>query len=487
MSKIFGRDEEVKLLNDFLKSNEAKFLALYGRRRVGKTYLIRNFFSVKNNVIFFDVSGLKNASMQHQIENFTTRIGEVFFQGVTPRQEKNWEDTFRLLTKIMEQIPKNKKIVLFFDELPWMATANSKLLQNIDYYWNQYWSKDSRIRLVICGSSTSWIIDKIIDNKAGLHNRVTHKILLEPFKLSEARKFLISQNINITKSQMLPLYMVTGGVPFYLSYYKKGLSVAQNIEQIAFQKNSLLLGEFDNLFSSLFENPELYISIIRLISKNWSGISQESIFREIEGLSKGGEGQKKLKALEDSGFIKKFIPFQNKKRGIYYKLIDEYSLFYLKWIEPIKNTLFTGNIQKGYWVKEMKSQNYSIWSGYAFEIICYKHVLQISKALGIEADSIPYTWRYVPKKGKDDQGAQIDLLFDRTDDAITICEIKYYNDKFKLTKEYLNILDRKKRVFEKQTSTKKQIFISLIASNGVAKTYYADKIIDNVITIDDLF
>lgn len=486
MDKILGRREEIDLLKNLLKSGVPEFLSLYGRRRVGKTFLVRNYFSNKEDVIFFDATGSKNTAMSDQIENFMTRIGEVFYNGFKPAKETKWQSVFKILTETINKLPKDKKIVLFFDEFPWMATSKSKLLETLDYFWNQYWSKDNRIKLIICGSSASWIIDKIINNKGGLHNRITQKLLLEPLTLGATKKFLMQKGFKINNKQVVDLYMVTGGIPYYLTKFRKELSVAQNIEQIAFKKNAFLLGEFDNLFSSLFEKEDIYINIVRHIAKNRCGTSQKEIFTNIKEAPKGGETLKKLKALEDAGFIKSFKPFSHQKRGLYYKVIDEFTLFYLKWIEPIKQTLFAQGCANHYWENEMRTPAWASWSGHAFECLCYKHIPQISQQLKINPASFPNTWRHIPKNGSKERGAQIDLLFDRPDNAITLCEIKYRNSPYVLDKDYIEALNRKIKVFQEKTKTQKQIFIAMIASHGLKNNFYADQI-SQILTLEDLF
>ena len=484
---LLNREPEQKILSEFLESDKPEFMAIYGRRRIGKTFLIREFFKNKKSIIFFNTMGSKDGSLVEQIRHFTKEIGNTFYSGAVLKHGKTWDETFDLLTKAINIVPKNKKIVLFLDEFPWMATKKSRLLQNLDYYWNQHWSQNKRIKLIICGSSASWIINKIINNKGGLHNRITRQILLEPLDLYATKRFLQTIGVKLNNRQILQIYMVTGGVPYYLESIKKGLSATQIIEQLAFRKKSLLLDEFENLFSSLFSNHEICVEMIRLMSQYRYGIGQEELFREMGKNIKGKLGITKLKELEDAGFIISFKPIFHQRRGIYYKLIDEYTLFYLRWIEPIKKTLIKKVLPSGYWEKQQDSAAWASWSGLAFESVCYKHLPQISAALKLSPTAIPSTWRYVPTKGSKEQGAQIDLLFDRADDAITLCEIKYTDYPFTIDKQYAQKIKNKIDVFKKVTRTHKQIFFAMISGTGINKSIYSDELIDDIVTLDDLF
>jgi AAA+ ATPase superfamily predicted ATPase len=484
---VMGREAEQLILKDFLNSSKPEFIAIYGRRRIGKTYLVREFFKDKK-AIFFSITGARECSLSEQIGHFTKEIGNIFYNGALLKQGKNWNETFELLTKAISATPQNKKVVLFLDEFPWMATRKSKLLQNLDYYWNQHWSNDKRIKLIICGSSASWIINKIINNKGGLHNRITRPALfLEPLKLQATKRFLNRQGVKLTNKQILQIYMITGGVPYYINNIQKSLSATQIIEQLAFRQKSLLLNEFDNLFSSLFNNHQICEDIIRIISQYRYGIGQEELFQKIDKRIKGKLGLTKLKELEEAGFIISFVPHFHRRRGIYYKLIDEYTLFYLKWIEPIKKTLLRKTLPPGYWEKQQNSPSWNSWSGLSFESICYKHIEQISKSLKLSPTAIPSTWRYAPKKESVHDGAQIDLLFDRDDDAITLCEIKYTDTPFIIDKQYAKILQKKIDVFKKVTKTDKQIFLAIISVSGIKQTIYSEEMVDAVITLDDLF
>lgn len=483
---IIGRKKELRILEQMCCSDNPEFLAIYGRRRVGKTFLIRSFFE-GNDFIFFDIMGAKDGSLLEQIKHFTKRIGEIFYKGANLVAGNNWDNTFEILTEAIKAVSGNKKIVLFFDEFPWMATKNSRLLQSLDYYWNQHWSKDKRIKLIICGSSASWIIEKIVNNKGGLHNRLTKDIYLEPFDLTNTKQFLYEQGIVLNNRQVVKVYMVTGGIPYYLSKIEKGLSATQNIERLSFVRKSFLLKEFDNLFSSLFDKSDTYIEVIRTIAKHRYGIGQEELLKGMGKALCGKSGKHMLQSLQDTSFIISFKPHLHKRRGIYYKVIDEYTLFYLYWIEPIKDALLEKGLSKGYWEKKQLSAAWHSWAGYAFESVCYEHLPQIRKKLDLSPTAVPRTWRYAPIKGSKEQGAQIDLLFDRDDDAITICEIKYTDKPFEINKQYAKNLINKVEVFKKITRTTKQIFIAIISANGLKTNMHSKELISGCVTLDDLF
>ena len=486
MKKIIGREEEKRVLQQIYHSDKPEFLALYGRRRVGKTFLIRQFFTQKE-AMFFNVTGAKNGTLLEQLKHFTKQLSAAFYDKLEIVSPKTWDSAFELLTETIKKQPKRKRIVLFFDEIPWLATRKSRLLENLDYYWNQHWSNDPRIKLVICGSSASWIIQKVIKNKGGLHNRITHKIRLEPFTLEETKTFLHHSGIKLIDQQILMLYMLTGGVPYYLSDLDKGLSAAQLIEKLAFTSKGLLFDEFDQLFSSLFTHSDKYEQLIRLIASQRQGIGQRELLNKLGKSDLGSTGIKRLEELEEAGFIMSFMPFQHKRQGIYYRAIDEYTLFYLQWIEPLKNTVAKKGLPLGSWQDIQNAAEFHNWLGYAFEAVCYKHINCIRKALKISPSAIADSWRYVPRKGAKERGAQIDLLFDRRDDAITLCEIKYTDKPFVLSKDYVEVLQRKMKVFREQTNTKKQLFMAMVSVNGLKNNFYADDLICATVTLNDFF
>jgi AAA+ ATPase superfamily predicted ATPase len=487
IKNIVGRHEEITLLKGKLSSVSAEFIAVYGRRRVGKTYLINQFFSEQTG-IYFEQTGLNDGSLQQQLSVFSEQLSQTFYKGISLTPPKNWMEAFQKLTVAIDDLPKNKRVTLFFDELPWLATPKSGFVKALGHYWNTKWTNRKKLILIVCGSAASWMLENIIYSKGGLHNRITAKIPLQPFTLKETAFYLTSLGINLNHQQLLQIYMAIGGIPHYLNAVKKGLSAAQNINSMCFKKNGLLFKEFDSLFHSLYEDPESYINIIRTISKKSQGINRDELIYN-SGISSGGYLNTRLRNLEEAGFIISYLPVGHSKRGIHYRVIDEFTLFYLTWIEPMCNKTLGSSVTDHYWESLIKKPAWNSWSGYAFESICFKHIDIIKKVLGL--DHIPAfcsSWQYQPTKKKTgDEGAQIDLVFDRDDGCITLCEIKYSEKPYLLTKNYAQDLQKKENIFNKITRNKKQIFWALVSSNGVTSNDVLKKQIDQVITLRDFF
>ncbi len=487
MGKLIGREDELSILEAAYKSDSPELIALFGRRRVGKTFLVTSCFSGRKNSVFFNIIGVKDGKTRQQLKNFTDEVISIFYRQDTRLEvPKNWFDAFKLLAAEIKA-SSQKKIVLFFDEFPWMVTHKSELLPAFEYFWNKFCAGDPRVKLIICGSSAGWILKKIVNNRGGLYNRVSERIHLVPFTLLETKRYLAQKGVRLNNKQITHIYMVLGGIPFYLSRVNPGLSAIQAIAELAFKQHSFLLEEFDNLFATLFNGGEGHIELARIIAQHRYGIGQESLAKEVSSVASGGTLVRWLKDLEQAGFIKRFKPFLAKKRGVYYKMVDEYTLFYFKWIEPIRSTLLEEGKRKDYWERLQSSQGWLSWAGYAFESICYRHINQISNALGISASAIPATWRYVPAKGSIESGAQVDLLFDRYDDTITLCEIKYTHDPFVIDKSYAKKLEEKIEIFRRRTKTRKNIDMAFISASGLKKTLYSGKMVSGVCVLNDLF
>jgi uncharacterized protein len=459
---------------------------------VGKTYLIRNFFQPKG--FYLEFTGIKDGAKREHLARFTETLVKKFYPVQFSKNYKilfksptTWYAAFELLSSELEKLPKNKKFTLFFDELPWMATKKSGLIQALDYFWNTRWSQWRQLKLIVCGSAASWMLDHLINAKGGLHNRLTQTLKLKPFDLLQTKKFLTSRNIHLNSTHILDLYMMMGGIPHYLEQIKKSKSVIQNIDSICFQQDGILYQEFFRLYPALFDNPELSIRIMRVIARRHDGISKEKLVQEMRKTS-GGRFDKRLEELEVSSFIQGFVPYGHKKRDQFYRVIDEYTLFYLKWIAEFAEQRVLTFKNKSYWGNISNTPTWYNWAGYAFENVCLKHIDNIIEALGLS--HIPCkigSWRHIPKKKSADPGTQIDLLFDRADNNITLCEIKYSHKPFIIDKTYAQNLKNKIETFERYFPTHKQINLALITPVGLKRNIWSEELISQDINLGDLF
>lgn len=474
MEKIIGRELEQIQLKSIIESQEAELLAVYGRRRIGKTYLVRNAFEKQ---LVFEFSGVHNATLYQQLNIFGIAMSKA--TGYSISTPTSWIHAFTLLTEYLKPLIKKEKKVLFIDEFPWLHTPRSGFMQAFENFWNMWASKEKNLVVVICGSAAAWMIKNIINNRGGLHNRVTRKMRLMPFTLGEVEAFLKDRKILLDRYQITQLYMVMGGVPQYLKMIEKGESAMMAIDRICFTKDGFLNDEFKNLFNSLFDDAASHMVVIKALAKKGKGLTRNEIIDTCK-LKSGGGTTQLLEELNESGFIEIYTPYGKTAKDSIYKLVDEYSLFYTKFIE---NGKLKG---AGSWAKYSTTSSWISWSGFAFENICMKHIKQLKSALGIESvHTEHYTWRYTPKQIEN--GVQIDLLIDRQDMCINLCEMKFSINEFEITKSYAKDLQAKIDVFREKSKTKKTIFLTMVTSKGVkySKNYLG--LIQSEIKIDSLF
>jgi len=478
MKKIIGRKEEMKLLGDALASKKAGLVAIYGRRRVGKTYLIHTYFEDR---IAFELTGQYKASLKTQLQQFSKELQDATGSALALKSPDSWVDAFHALEQYLATKDKRKKWVIFFDELPWLDGRKSGFLSAFEHFWNTWASRQSNMLIVVCGSAASWMIRNIAGDKGGLHNRITQKIKLVPFTLTETEQYMKYLGNPMDRYQIIQLYMAFGGIPPYLDTAGKGNSAQQAIEKSCFSKDGLLRGEFTNLYDSLFDMADNHITVVRALADTTRGLTRQEIIDTCK-LSSGGRTTEMLEELEESGFIASYLPFGKSTKDAVYRLVDEFSIFYLKFMDERRTT------GKGAWPKLSAGASYIIWSGMAFEAVCLKHVEQIKEALNIGSYKTEEgIWRYVPAKGKKEKGAQIDLLIDRSDKSINICEMKFYNDKYAIDKSYAGELQQKLDVFKDKTNTKKTLYLTMITTYGLKENVYAEQLVKKSLTMDALF
>ena len=470
---IIGRVKEQDSIKQSLMSGRPEFLVVFGRRRVGKTYLIREYF---NKQYSFYATGLPKEKMHGQLRAFHDSLLQYGSEDKTI--PKDWFEAFRRLRELLEservrRDPVSERRVVFLDEVPWMDTARSDFQSALDYFWNSWGSGQQDFMLIICGSATSWIIRNILNDTGGFHNRVTRRIHLAPFSLAECEKMLVGNGISMTRSQMLECYMVFGGIPFYLNLLDRRLSLTQNIEKLIIREEGELHYEYINLFQSLFKKAQSHIKVIETLGERKSGMLRADL-AQLSGVPDGEGLTKVLTELEQCGFIRKFRNYTKKVNGCFFQLIDPFVLFSLEYIK---------NRKVDSWVSFYSTPGYYSWRGNAFEILCVNHIPQIKMALGIPAvESTEFSWR-----SKDSTpGAQIDLVIDRKDGIINLCEMKYTDKPYVIDEEIEKQLLGKREVFRKETSPEKAVHIVLVAASGLQRNEHA-YVVQNVIPGDALF
>lgn len=465
---IIGRDPERQTLSDLLLKEESQFCVVYGRRRVGKTYLIRETF---NYNFTFQHTGMAKTSKSGQLIAFRDSLRACGLTGCnTP---KTWIDAFNQLKQLIEQAPSGKKVI-FIDELPWMDTAKSGMVSALESFWNGWATAraEKDIVLIVCGSATSWITNKLLKNKGGLRGRLTEKIKLAPFTLRECEKYADVAGLGMTRKDILDTYMILGGIPYYWSFMRKGYSVVQNIDELFFTENAKLADEFEALYATLFNRPEKYIKVIDAMSKKKCGLTRNEILKATK-LQDGGTFSTVLEELEQCGFIRYYVSLNSGEQGGLFQLIDNYTLFHY---HCIKKNAFA---DEHYWMHTYLSNEHNTWAGLAFERICLQHTRQIKDAMKISGMlSNVCSWR--TEKNEDHAGAQVDLLFSRTDGIINIFEIKYSKDTFAIDAKYAKELENKLSIFRSVSKTKSAVHLTMLTLNGISTNKYSNMVMQSL-------
>ena len=479
MENIIGRKAEIEELNTLYHSKKAEFVAVYGRRRVGKTYLIKELFRDKMAFYHTGMSPIDSAGnnlLQDQLKSFHNSLLRYGMED--EKQPETWLDAFFLLEKLLEDKDDGSRQVVFIDELPWMDTPRSGFLSAFEHFWNGWGSGRNNLMLIVCGSAASWIENNLINNHGGLYDRLTYEIKISPFNLVECEEFFKAANIKLSRYDIVQAYMAVGGIPYYLGFFRKGLSLGQNIDQLFFVKTAKLKKEFERLFASLFPKPTNYRKIIGLLATRHKGFTRDEITKAT-GIQKGGGLSKMLAALEASDFISRYVPFGVSKREEHYKLTDNFCLFHEKFLAGNEIT------DTDFWEKNQNSQKLSAWKGIAFEEVCLAHIQQIKNALGIGAiTSRESAWSI--KGDKENDGTQIDLLIDRDDNIVNLCEMKFLKDKFTINKSYDEKLRSRTQMLIDRLPKRATVHLTLITSYGLKYNEYSGEI-QKLLTLDSLF
>lgn len=474
---MIGRKKEIDELIELYNGKRAELVAIYGRRRVGKTYLVEQTFKNKfsfSHAGLSPVEHIEKGMLEAQLLQFYNSLISFGMEESAP--PTNWINAFFMLQRLLEKKDDGNRQVVFIDELPWMDTPRSLFVTAFEGFWNNWGCHRENLMVIVCGSANAWMLDNLINNHGGLYGRVTYEIKLSPFTLSECEAFLKERDIRLSRYDIAQSYMIVGGIPYYLQYFKKGLSLAQNIDILFYNDGAKLLYEFDRLFSSVFKKPEFIKSIVIFLHTKNAGYTRKEITDKL-GITDGGAITNALNALVASGFIMKYVPFGNTKIE-HYRLTDPFCIFYLRFV------INRQDMSNDFWKENVKSQPIVTWRGIAFENLCFNHINQIKAVLGISGiASKQSVWS---KRSDDEKGAQIDLLIDRNDDIINMCELKFYGDDFVVEKDYYRILKHREEILSKHISKRTAIHSTLITTFGLCYNEYSG-VFTNTITLDDLF
>lgn len=480
MERIIGREKEIAELKELYDSDKSEFVAVYGRRRVGKTFLVDE--ALKGKITFrhaglspVDESNKKN-TLKDQLKHFHFSLQ---MQGWKKRKcPASWMEAFFMLSQLLEEKDDGKRQVVFLDELPWLDTPRSGFIIAFEGFWNTWGCHRDNLMLVVCGSANSWMLDNLVNSHGGLYGRTTYEVKLRPFTLAECEKFYKKKGIRISHYDMVQSYMILGGIPYYLGYMKKEMSLAQNIDYLFFAEDAKLHDEYDRLFASVFANPEQMKRIVELLGNRRSGYTRQEILVKT-GLDDNGSASKMLKALVASDFIQLYVPFGKGKREEQYKLTDPFCLFYMKYVKG------RTEIDPEFWMHNVVASSVNSWRGFAFEEVCFAHIRQIKNALNILGISSTHSaWAL---KGDDEkEGSQMDLLINRKDNVVNLCEMKFYNEKFTVSKYYHAKMVHRQNLLTGQLPKRSIVHNVLVTTDGLNYNEYSG-VFQNVITIDKLF
>ena len=468
--KIIGRDEEINELNAYMRSGKPEFLVVYGRRRVGKTFLIREHFK---DDFYFAHTGLANGNTATQLAEFNKSLRRT--RGDAHRDATDWLEAFDCLREHIEGSKEGRKII-FIDELPWMDRQKSLLLPALEHFWNGWASGRDDIFLIVCGSATSWVISKLLNDKRGFYGRITGRLFVKPFTLKDCEDYYRENNIVYSRYQMVENYMIFGGIPYYLSLIRKDLGFTQNVDRLCFRDGGALRNEYDLLYRSLFKNPEGHLTVVKALASKRSGLSREALLKS-SGISDGGGFTRVLRELEQSGFIRRYVSYGKKSRDAIFQLTDPFTFFHLRFIEN------SSTYASPFWSSYADDGGHRAWTGYAFEQVALAHIDQIKRKLQIGGVlTRQYSWRSNVSK----PGVQIDLIIERNDGVINICEMKYSRDEYEIDSTYGKQLQRRIEVFRRETGTKSALHTTFVTTYGLVLNEYAAQV-QSIVTMEDLF
>jgi AAA+ ATPase superfamily predicted ATPase len=482
-STVIGREEELNTISRLYESERSEFLAIYGRRRVGKSFLIEEALGEKISFMAvgiyqkIDPDNLEKVESyrQKQLSHFYNSLIEYGLSKAGNPAPTSWMEALELLKKLLQRKRARRKVI-FIDELPWLAGPQSaELLEELGHFWNSWARKRKDIFLIVCGSATSWMVDNVMRDYGGLYGRITESIFLKPFTLEECERYWAKRGLHLSRYEIALTYMVIGGVPYYMDSIRPDRTMADNINAIYFDKDKARQ-EFKDVYTGLYSSSEIYIHVIRELGKRFYGMTRDELLKAI-GKKGGGSFSDILENLIDSGIIRSYTLYGSPRKQTVYQLVDFFTLFYLRFVE---NSDFTS------WRSVQRSKPFYTWAGNTFELLVLEHMPQLANALRIKEYATPFSWRGVTP---DNVGVQIDLIIPATAErAEYICEMKFSEGKYTLSGDDVEEIGRQISAVRNSKIHKlsHSIYVALVTSFGATESMHKIHVND-IVTLDSLF
>lgn len=482
-STVIGREEELDTISRLYASERSEFLAIYGQRRVGKSFLIEEALG---NKITFSAVGLYQkidkdspekveSYRQKQLAHFYNSLREYGLPKEGNLAPTSWMEALELLKKLLKSKRAKRKVV-FIDELPWLAGPQSaELLEELGHFWNSWAGMRKDIFLIVCGSATSWMVDNVLRDYGGLYGRITERIFLKPFTLAECERYWNKRGFHLSRFEIALTYMVIGGVPFYMDSIRPDRTMADNINAIYFDKDKARQ-EFKDVYTSLYSSSETYIEVVRQLGKRFYGMTRDELLKAVEKKG-GGTFTDILDNLIDSGIIRSYTLYGGPRKQTVYQLVDFFTLFYLRFVE---NTDFTS------WRSVQRSKPFYTWAGNTFELLVLEHMPKLADALRIKEYATPFSWR---GKTPDGEGVQVNLIIPATTErADYICEMKFSEGKYTLSNDDAEEFARQIAALSisKIHKPTHSIYVALVTSLGVTDSKHRIHV-NELVTLDSLF
>ena len=478
-SSIIGRRDEIKSLERFMKSTKSEFVAIYGRRRVGKSYLVEEVY--RGKIVFRAIGAyIKDSDSKTyrevQLTHFYESLLDSGMSDDAPRPTC-WREAFRLLRKYLEGI-RSKRRIIFLDELPWLAgPQSSEMITELGYFWNSWADRQRNILLVVCGSATSWMLDNVIRDYGGLHGRLTATMRLLPFTLCESEQYFKRHGFHLSRYEIAVAYMAFGGIPYYLDRLDKEKNLTENIDDFYF-RDERIHQEFKDVYAGLYATSERYVEVVKTLGRQFYGMTRHELAAAI-GIESGGTFSKILENLHESGIIREYPRYGKERVETVYQLKDFFSMFYMHFIHGKAG-------DSSGWRTVQRTPVFYTWAGNTFEMLCIEHLPQIKEKLRIATVNRNYCWRC---KAPDGTVSQVDLVMEWTGERTDhLCEMKFSEHAFTIDKQYEKNLACKIDAFinSRQHVKTHSVQLVMVTSNGILRNEHS-KDVNQEVTLDDLF